>query len=302
MVSVARFSNRVQMKPAMENSPETFKFEEILNFRDFNQCSKEKIVAKKFFRGGYLHKATPSDVKKLSELGIKTLIDMRSSEEARTVHNPHIDEVFKNDKNLLGKSTTRSHIPLWRVLSNFKLLVEQKKYSSLAYVPVYAIRRSSRDKLVQLFTSPLNEINLLGMYKLIIKYHSDEIKEILEHFTDEKNFPILIFCSLGKDRTGIMSAFISEIVGIPRDTTIREYAKSYDLISSKREDILMQSRRLYIGDWIIESPAEVMKEFLEFIDVQYGSVSSFLNSIGFGKEQQEKVRANLTKQQTKVGA
>jgi len=289
MPAIPIFKGKNSLTMAAE---ETIQFEKILNFRDFSQGSKESIVAKRFFRGGYLHKATASDIKKLDQLGIKTLIDMRSAEEARYVYNPHMDEVFKVNKYLLGKGKVRTQVPLWRIMSNVRLLIDQKGYGALASVPMHAFRRS-RDRIVQVFTSPFNSINLIGMYKYIIKYHSNEIKEVLEHFTDEQNYPILIFCSLGKDRTGIMSALISEMVGIPREVTVQEYSKSCELLHPAKDEILGQTRQLFLGDWIIESPVEVMREFLQFIDQQYGSVSQFLTSIGFGKEKQDKVRTLL---------
>jgi protein-tyrosine phosphatase len=47
---------------------------------------------------------------------------------------------------------------------------------------------------------------------------------------DENNYPLVFFCSLGKDRTAIVAALILTALGIDRETILNDYLLSNDLI------------------------------------------------------------------------
>jgi len=138
------------------------------------------------------------------------------------------------------------------------------------------------------------------MYKCFIKYAQQEIKEALEIMADSNNYPILIHCSLGKDRTGVIIALLSEILEIPRDNICCEYAKSRENLAIVEKEIKEGLKQYYLEDWLLQSPSQIMKEFLEYIDKQYNSVSQFLEAIGVSVTTQQRIRDNLLNHQRYV--
>jgi len=47
--------------------------------------------------------------------------------------------------------------------------------------------------------------------------------------SDEINLPVLIHCKAGKDRTGIVSAIVQLLVGVPFDVVLEEYLLTNNL-------------------------------------------------------------------------
>ena len=75
--------------------------------------------------------------------------------------------------------------------------------------------------------------------KLIKKW----IKRILRVMTDSLEWPILVHCSAGKDRTGVITACILKALDIPESVIIEEYLQSEGVINSKNIIIALKGMR-----------------------------------------------------------
>ncbi|WP_353855581.1 tyrosine-protein phosphatase [Bacillus sp. Bos-x628] len=52
-----------------------------------------------------------------------------------------------------------------------------------------------------------------------------EIQQLFTLLSDEKNDPIILHCTSGKDRTGFLSALIQLVADVPIDTVLTEYIR-----------------------------------------------------------------------------
>ena len=66
-------------------------------------------------------------------------------------------------------------------------------------------------------------------------------RQLMEVVLDESNWPVLIHCSAGKDRSGIAIALILEALGVDRETIMQEYLLTNE-ISLIEEKAVMLSR------------------------------------------------------------
>ncbi|MFX0067436.1 MAG: tyrosine-protein phosphatase [Candidatus Hermodarchaeota archaeon] len=98
------------------------------------------------------------------------------------------------------------------------------KYFNISLVPIVKKGDNSTD-----------EESLGEVYKWILINRGKKIKEIFDVLAREDNYPIVMHCYAGKDRTGIVVALIHLILGIPRDLIIQDYITSG--INSKQEFI-----------------------------------------------------------------
>ena len=75
---------------------------------------------------------------------------------------------------------------------------------------------------------------LLFMQDTYLQYvtdYSDQFAKALNVFLEEDNYPILVNCSMGKDRTGYLTAMLLFALGIPEDTVVRDYMASNENIN-----------------------------------------------------------------------
>jgi protein tyrosine/serine phosphatase len=96
------------------------------------------------------------------------------------------------------------------------------------------------------------------MYIEFTTYCQAEIREALMVFTEPSNYPIEIHCTQGKDRTGIVSAFILHIAGVPFNAIIDDYAKTEKGLVPIYDDMLEELRQSGLSEDFAKAPPQVI--------------------------------------------
>ena len=69
-------------------------------------------------------------------------------------------------------------------------------------------------------------------YLQFVTDNTDQFAKVLEQFQNEDNYPNLISCSYGKDRTGFLTAMLLAALDIPRDAIMEDYLTSNQYIDT----------------------------------------------------------------------
>lgn len=111
--------------------------------------------------------------------------------------------------------------------------------------------------------------------------------------------PVLIHCTVGKDRTGVTVALALAAAGVDRDAVIDDYARTEGLLPAERNrQVLAGIRALHpenrhAEELATRSPAPVMRGLLERLDAEYGSPADFLRAHGLTDAELARLRAVL---------
>jgi protein-tyrosine phosphatase len=118
---------------------------------------------------------------------------------------------------------------------------------------------------------------------------------------------VLIHCSAGKDRTGILVCLILHCLGVPTEAIIDEYlrsSKAPGLVAMKPKILASIKHRhgLDLPEQAVDMLLDVRREYLEVclltIERSFGSVDHYLGAIGVGVQQCAALRQRfLTPQQ-----
>jgi protein-tyrosine phosphatase len=120
---------------------------------------------------------------------------------------------------------------------------------------------------------------------------------------EEGATPLLVHCTAGKDRTGVLIALLLSMVGVPRESIIADYllSEEYARHLHTRGDIVEAFSRLYgipleagTVDAIIGVHPEYILSSIAQIEAEWGSIESYFLSIGISLSQQERLRLLLT--------
>jgi hypothetical protein len=76
----------------------------------------------------------------------------------------------------------------------------------------------------------LSAQGMLQMYVMFLEYSKPAVRSILELFTEPANYPIHIYCTLGKDRTGCIVALLLWCCGATREEIVRDYERSRHVV------------------------------------------------------------------------
>ena len=240
------------------------------------------IRAGQIIRSEKLSRLTADDFQKLEDIGVKTVIDLRTDR-----------EVEKSPTAWQGDNPPEiHHLPIFGDDSDW-------------------YRAQSRMMNKNRFSEEQSLGHMVEGYRMIAEVGSPAYSEVMDLVLDESNWPILIHCSAGKDRSGIAVALIQEALGVDRETIMEEYLLTNEVgHSQKKAELMARESKRYSRTgrgpsaeaWypIVGVRAEMLEKFYASVDEEYGSMEAYLNEIGLDLEAREGLKASLTTEQPEL--
>jgi len=139
----------------------------------------------------------------------------------------------------------------------------------------------------------LNKKGLEGLYRDFIDFCDQEINEGLHILANPSNYPVLVHCTHGKDRTGIIVALALAAVGVDEDHIIADYAKSTEGLRQVHPKMVEELSVNGLDPCFADTPAQCMRNTFEYIKTKFGSVNEYLDAIGFGEQARELLKTIL---------
>ncbi len=120
-------------------------------------------------------------------------------------------------------------------------------------------------------------IPLGGWYVEMLAKKQPEFRQVFQRIAAQKDGAVLVHCTAGKDRTGMVIAILLDLAGVDRAIIVQNYALSAKNIAPMAGPIIAKDPKLAP---VLASPPADMSRFLEALDGQYGGARSYLHTIG----------------------
>ena len=249
------------------------------NTRDiggYATAERREVRMGQILRSENLSRLTADDFQRLEEIGVRTVIDLRSARE-----HEEKPTVWQGDN-----PPQFFHFPIGDADNAW-------------------FRSQSRMMKDNRFTEEQALEHMVDGYRMIAEEGPSSYRELMALVLDASNWPILIHCNAGKDRTGIATALILEAVGVERDVIMDDYLLTNDVGRSGDKAALLaresakyaRHRRSPSAEaWypIVGVRAEMLQAFYASVDERHGSMDAFLASLGADSA----VRATLVERLT----
>ena len=118
---------------------------------------------------------------------------------------------------------------------------------------------------------------------------TNELFQCLRAFTEEKKYGILVHCTQGKDRTGLITALILFLLEMPLDAITNDYMMSEEELQPEMEARLIEIKSIGLTEDFARCPKDWIAEMDRYLREKHGGVREYLKAIGFSEEDQEKV-------------
>ena len=231
------------------------------NFRDlgsYRTADGRHMRAGQVFRADGLQHLTPADVACLRErLHLGGVIDLRSPQEV----------------DLDGRGRI-AHEPF-----------------DFHHVPLFEHDRSKMEGSPRDFLADMSQL-----YVFIARAAKQRIAQVMRILAESRT-PQVFHCAAGKDRTGVISALLLGLIGVPRETIVADYAfskQNLDQINARlRASDSYQDLMDELPEGAYEAEPETMRAFLEQIDARYGSTHAWAERAGLGPDLIERLRDRL---------
>lgn len=301
-----------------------FVFHSIDNFRDLADSVKRrsKVCSRAIFRSATLDYASEQDLEKLvEELQVNTILDLRSEVEAqiskmgKTMVSFPVATTLKLKPSDMAENDPEPSVhekldgPTRKtVMINFAGQ-RFRKYAVWKAAPlktkmqiVGLIAAGQKPKAVKLVGEEIiARKGLSGLYRDFIDYCDQEICEALKVLADHTNYPILIHCTQGKDRTGLVTALALAAAGIDEEKIIEDYAKSQQGLQRVRAHMVKEMEKDGLDPSFADAPPEIMRQTFEYIREKYSGVKGYLDYIGFDENSRIGLKRALTFRAMQMG-
>jgi protein tyrosine/serine phosphatase len=228
------------------------------NFRDVGGYPADggSVRWRRLFRSDALHELTPADASRLGEIGLTTVIDLRSEfERGHDGDGPHP---------LKALGVRFVHAPLITELTG-----EIMSDTSLTLAQRYArILERGGPALAQTVTA-----------------------------IAESGGAAVFHCAAGKDRTGMVSAVVLGVLGVPDADVVADYAltgRNLAAIDARiRRHPAYETTYAYVPKDVMGADAETMTGLIEALRERHGGMRELLESVGVTGETLARLRTSL---------
>eukprot|EP00607_Mallomonas_marina_P002647 CAMPEP_0182437260 /NCGR_PEP_ID=MMETSP1167-20130531/84922_1 /TAXON_ID=2988 /ORGANISM="Mallomonas Sp, Strain CCMP3275" /LENGTH=310 /DNA_ID=CAMNT_0024630107 /DNA_START=249 /DNA_END=1181 /DNA_ORIENTATION=- len=180
----------------------------------------------------------------------------------------------------------------------FSRLRKRNKLKVFLWAPLAAFSRRAYARMKRVFIREINDGGLPVLNQFVVKYSGYQIAAVLKVAAQEENLPVALFCTAGKDRTGLIAMLILDICGVPDHLIVTDYEHSdsaYRDINNKRAMVASLSQSDLNPDTFLRAKGYVISATLAHIRDTFGSVNNFLDKYGFDEEWRKKLRKIMIK-------
>ena len=257
-----------EIQQAPERNP--FPVRDEINFRDlggYRSSDGRTIRRGCFYRSGGLYKMNAQELAFLKSLRIRTLLDLRTKEEAAKKPDPVLPGVtiLQHSGVVSAGGEEIDFSP-----AGMKLLGE----------------------------AGLTQIENMHKYYQMMPFHNEAFHILMQEVISG-NVPVLFHCATGKDRTGVASMILLLLLGVPEQVILQDYLLSNyyrrDVIRRHMEEDQAVIRQHPEREALLQlqhgvSP-KIGREILETIRKTCGGYEEYFeNEYGLGQAEVEKVR------------
>ena len=272
----------------------------ILNFRDVGKTingllppgSPRLLKEGRLYRSARPDNASAADCELLSAVyELCTIIDLRTETELEQAKKKG-NESDAFAQFVLSDIAPPRHINLnggWFSVA----LLRKLNWGGLFKVLGLMATRARLDAIKILGVEVMRPAGLIGMGKLTVESSHKEIREVLQVLADHVSLPVLVHCTQGKDRTGLIIMLVLLLLDAPTDAITADYMASENQLEAEKKGRMAELASMGLDESFALCPANFVTELKRYIDDKYGGIEHYLRECKVDASSMQAIRNNF---------
>lgn len=130
---------------------------------------------------------------------------------------------------------------------------------------------------------------LTGLGLDVVDACTAEVRSAFEILAKAESYPILVHCTQGKDRTGMIILYTLLLLSVPLPAIKADYLKSEPELEPERADRLKEILAIGLTEEFVTCPEDFVETVSSKIKRDYSGIEGYLEHCGVGKDLQQKV-------------
>jgi len=279
----------------------------VLNFRDVGEYVNRATESRRLHSGLLFRSARPDEAsvqdrtRLVEEIGIKSVIDLRTKTE-------HIEQAQKRDANIKASAALPQtndevaeplKIPGLKYFeinfngSSFSRMLISKlswlEFLRLAELMLFGYRKDA----IKILSPHMEEMGLIGLAKTSLDVCQKEVKQVFDVLAEDTNWPVLVHCTQGKDRTGLIIMLVLFLLDVDQDVIDKDYRLSESELAPEMESRIKEIASIGLSEQFAVCPPGVVASVHAHVEEKYGGTQKYLEAAGISKEAIERLRQRL---------
>jgi hypothetical protein len=132
---------------------------------------------------------------------------------------------------------------------------------------------------------------LKGLNHDFIDYCGEQIVQVIRIMIASATYPILVHCTQGKDRTGLVIAIVLSLCDVPRPLIIQDYVKTQQGLEAQRDIMVQEMAKTGLDPTFSDAPEEVIVDALDYLDKRYGGAEGYVKKHDLRDDEIRSLRA-----------
>lgn len=161
---------------------------------------------------------------------------------------------------------------------------------------VHAPFRESDEKSARIEREFADLDDRADVYRVFLRHFAGGVAVSLRAVASAAPGGVAVHCVGGKDRTGLLAAFMLHLAGVDHEAIAADYAVSEERLRPREAEWLAEAQTEEERDIIrrrSRTPAEAMLRVFADLEREYGSVEGYLRFAGAAESDFERVRRRL---------
>jgi len=150
-----------------------------------------------------------------------------------------------------------------------------------------------RKDAIKILAPHMEDMGLVGLAEQSLDVCTREVRQVFDILGEEQNWPVLVHCTQGKDRTGLIVMLVLLLLGVDQKTIDDDYRLSEPELEPEKEGRLKEMASIGLTEQFAICPPDLVSSVYSYLLEKYGSVEGYLEKAGVAKEQVDFVRGKL---------